>query len=418
MLLNAAYDTIPRTTTPHSGYHFDGSDRRFFEGWYWRLTLPGRGQSFAVIYSVEDPGSQRPTSGVGAQIMGPNDSYLLQYEEGTAGFWADPHELALGKVFAASPGCAPAAAPCPPERFEALVSEGFQVQGGRHQGRIVSREAGVVPGPAPSVASARWDFQITPRLGWGSPGQRQLSTAGWLAAVPIFEPHWQVLMAHGSASGWIEWGGERYAFQGVPTYAEKNWGGGFPSRWCWVQCNSFDGHPGTSVTAVCARRGVRLVPGLEEDVGLIGLHAAGDFHEFVPNKGDIEWEVEPWGTWRIHGENAEHTALVEASCPLEAGTVLRAPTADLGLAPFCRDSFSGRVRVRMWRRGEEGRAPPVVDCVSLEETGAVEVGGGPWWSGWKARAAMAGGVKALLNLPVDVEGLTGWLPGGLRPKGL
>ncbi len=59
-------------------------DRRFFEGWYWRLTLPGRGQSFAVIYSVEDPGSQRPTSGVGAQIMGPNDSYLLQYEEGSA----------------------------------------------------------------------------------------------------------------------------------------------------------------------------------------------------------------------------------------------------------------------------------------------------------------------------------------------
>lgn len=214
-------------------------DRRFFEGWYWRLTLPGRGQSFAVIYSVEDPGSQRPTSGVGAQIMGPNDSYLLQYEEGTAGFWADPHELALGKVFAASPGCAPAAAPCPPERFEALVSEGFQVQGGRHQGRIVSREAGVVPGPAPSVASARWDFQVTPRLGWGSPGQRQLSTAGWLAAVPIFEPHWQVLMAHGSASGWIEWGGERYAFQGVPTYAGERLGigrvAGGGAGWCCPQ---------------------------------------------------------------------------------------------------------------------------------------------------------------------------------------
>lgn len=22
---------------PHSGYHFDGSDRRFFEGWYWKV---------------------------------------------------------------------------------------------------------------------------------------------------------------------------------------------------------------------------------------------------------------------------------------------------------------------------------------------------------------------------------------------
>lgn len=23
--------------TPHSGYHFDGSDRRFFEGWYFKV---------------------------------------------------------------------------------------------------------------------------------------------------------------------------------------------------------------------------------------------------------------------------------------------------------------------------------------------------------------------------------------------
>ena len=33
----------------------------------------------------------------------------------------------------------------------------------------------------------------------------------------------------------------RYEFQDAPSYAEKNWGGGFPSKWHWVQCNSFDG---------------------------------------------------------------------------------------------------------------------------------------------------------------------------------
>jgi hypothetical protein len=26
-------------TTPHSGYHWDGSDRRFFEGWYWKVCI-------------------------------------------------------------------------------------------------------------------------------------------------------------------------------------------------------------------------------------------------------------------------------------------------------------------------------------------------------------------------------------------
>ena len=47
-------------------------------------------------------------------------------------------------------------------------------------------------------------------------------------------------MAHGLASGWIEWGGQRYEFKDAPSYAEKNWGGGFPKKWFWVQCNSWD----------------------------------------------------------------------------------------------------------------------------------------------------------------------------------
>ncbi len=34
--------------TPHSGYHWDGSSRRFFEGWYYRVTLPAERQTFAL----------------------------------------------------------------------------------------------------------------------------------------------------------------------------------------------------------------------------------------------------------------------------------------------------------------------------------------------------------------------------------
>lgn len=50
-----------------------------FEGWYFKVTLPGDGQSFALIYSVEDPAGGNKYSGVGAQVMGPDDGYLLQY---------------------------------------------------------------------------------------------------------------------------------------------------------------------------------------------------------------------------------------------------------------------------------------------------------------------------------------------------
>ena len=85
-------------TTPHSGYHFDYTNRRFFEGWYFKVratlfpvgmpacntwcilgfqiairqsgvqvTLPGEGNAFAFIYSVEDPGGGGENGGVGAQ---------------------------------------------------------------------------------------------------------------------------------------------------------------------------------------------------------------------------------------------------------------------------------------------------------------------------------------------------------------
>ncbi len=57
-----------RLVTPHSGYHYDGSGRRFFEGWYFKVTLPGDGQSFALIYSIESPDGKAGFSGVGAQV--------------------------------------------------------------------------------------------------------------------------------------------------------------------------------------------------------------------------------------------------------------------------------------------------------------------------------------------------------------
>lgn len=57
-------------------------------------------------------------------------------------------------------------------------------------------------------------------------------------------------MARGLASGWVEWGGKRYEFRDAPAYAEKNWGGGFPKRWFWVQCEKFNSEESIALTAV------------------------------------------------------------------------------------------------------------------------------------------------------------------------
>ena len=52
----------------------------------------------------------------------------------------------------------------------------------------------------------------------------QQSTAGWLSSLQIFEPGWQILMAHGLATGWIEWNGDRYDFENAPSLQRKELG--------------------------------------------------------------------------------------------------------------------------------------------------------------------------------------------------
>lgn len=414
---------VAAVLTPHSGYHFDGLPRRFFEGWYWKVVMPETGQSFALIYSIEDPLGNTDQAGVGLQVMGPNDGYICQFSQSTSGFWAERNSLALGATFrAASSGSqGPALTGMVSEdQFFRQVEHGFQASDTMQTGRMVALETGAAGPPMSTVPSASWSLTIEPKAGWGpTKADAQKATAGWLSVLPIFEPHWQVLMAHGTASGWLQWGGQRYEFRDAPAYAEKNWGGGFPSKWHWIQCNSFDGYPGLSVTAVGARRGLVLgVQGVEEDVGLIGVHLEnGDFVEMVPWNSDLKWDVDPWGRWRIRAINERYEAVVEATCADTAGTVLRAPTSSMGLAPFCKDTFFGQCRLRVWRRsGGTKQGAPLVDASS--STAALEVGGGPWWSAWHTRAEMKEPFRSLVQAPLDVGLLGRVLPDALKPPGL
>ena len=106
--------------TPHSGYHWDGTDGRFFEGWYFKVEpsvrapfsvelrfqvmIPKDKDSFALIYSVEDPKGNSSSSGIGAQIMGPQDGYMVQYDYDVSKFWASTSSLMLGACFETKSG--------------------------------------------------------------------------------------------------------------------------------------------------------------------------------------------------------------------------------------------------------------------------------------------------------------------------
>ncbi|CAA7410103.1 unnamed protein product [Spirodela intermedia] len=397
--------------TPHSGFHFDGTSRQFFEGWYFKVSIPECRQSFCFMYSVENPSFTKPLgtlegvvygtrfTGVGAQILGADDKYICQYSQESNNFWGSRHELMLGNTFTAKEGSKTPTGEVSPAEFNRCVSEGFQVTPIWHQGFI--RDDGR-SNYLRTVKTARWEYSTRPVYGWGDVKSKQKSTASWPAVLPVFEPHWQVCMAGGLSTGWIEWDGERFEFEDAPSYSEKNWGAGFPRKWFWVQCNVFKGASGE--VALTAGGGRRLLPGLSdiyESTAMIGVHFGGNFYEFVPWDGAVNWEIAPWGFWRICGENKSFLVELEATTT-EPGTPLRAPTPEAGLVTACKDTCFADLTLKIWERKSDGsKGELVLDVTST--MAAVEVGGGPWFDTWKGSGDVPEPIKQVLRLPINAE---------------
>lgn len=339
-----------RDQTPHSGFHWDGSSRRFFEGWYFRVTLPDVGQTFAFMYSIEDPQGGKPQSGGTAQILGANDEYLCRTFPDVSLFWGDPNNLALEHRRHRTK-----------KRFDRAIEEGYHATTTWHSGKLIE----------PNGNYAEWEYSTQPIYYWGDRNQPQQSTAGWLSSLQIFEPGWQILMAHGLSTGWINWNGKVYRFENAPAYSEKNWGGAFPTKWFWLNCNAFDNEPDLALTAGGGRRGVLW---WMESVAMVGIHHRGKFYEFVPWNAEVNWLISPWGYWRMDAFNRDYrvTLIGETHLP---GTPLRAPTQE-GMQFVCKDTMRGNVTVEL--RDASDRI--IVNAKS--SLCGLEVGGSPWDETW------------------------------------
>ncbi len=348
----------PLFTGPHSGYHWRGQSKRFFEGWYFRLTLPEVAQTFAFMYSIDDPAGGTDHSGGAVQILGPDATYCCRTFPDAHRFWAWTHQLGLGHWRTAK-GVRPRY--LEPTAFSHQVSEGYQVCGGHHQGKLLH--------PSGTV-QAEWNYEITPVASWGS--QTQQATAGWLSYLPVFDPGWQVLLADGKASGWVSWQGKHYAFKDAPAYAEKNWGGAFPVKWFWIQCNAFEERPELSITAV---GGIRDVLSWQENIGLIGIHCSGHFYEFISTQTRFTWQVEPWGKWHMSAQDYRYRVEIVGYAS-DKGALVRVPTLE-GLQWLCRDTTHGRLSIRLW---EIKSGQLLIDASS--DLAGLEVGGGPWDEAW------------------------------------
>lgn len=355
-------------STPHQGYHWDGRTGRFFEGWYFRLTLPNCGQTFAFMYSIDDPAGGTPLAGGSAQILGPDEQYLCRTLPNPHQFWAWPDALGLGHWrYSSLPQPAQYLAA---QEFDTHVQEGYQVTATWHQGRLRDPRTGAI---------ATWQYTTQPCYGWGNPHAAQLATAGWLSYWPIFEPGWQILMAHGRSSGWIEWQGQRYTFEQAPAYAEKNWGSAFPTKWFWIQANAFAEHPDLTVTAAGGRRQVLT---WMESVGLVGIHYQGQFYSWQSWDSQVAWQVEPWGDWRIQAQNQAYHVELHGTTD-RPGAYVRVPTRE-GLVFNCRDTTQGRLTLtlRDCRR-------KVILLQATTDLAGLEIGGSPWDETWRVGAPIA-----------------------------
>ena len=124
---------------PHSGYHrIVGFDRPFFEGWYFRVTLPEARDNLSLIYHVFDPDAKSsPRRAAGAQVCAPGGGYLFRESPNVDAFDAHPRHLALrmpmepGSRAASGDARSPPSGSSPEEEF-------FEVSdaGARHRGYL------------------------------------------------------------------------------------------------------------------------------------------------------------------------------------------------------------------------------------------------------------------------------------------
>ena len=353
---------------PHAGYHGAGADpnKPFFEGWYLRLITKTQG-SIALIFHVFDPHTRRQSlrRGVGMQIISPVGTAFTESSDLTT-FRASSRDLEIRNFFPSS-------------------RDYFRLTENQASGRATSAQG--------EVMSAEFCFDILPEIGWGGGDDaRQYSTAGWLAAFPVFEPHYQVLISKGKAVGSLSTTNRDgietlFNLTDATVYLEKNWGGSFPSQWWWIQCNTF--RNGLCLTSTGGRRNLPFLNQEEEEVALVALHWNGKFLPFPT----VSWSVR-WGEWKVEGEYGDYSVKLEGTCD-DTGIPVKCPTLS-GMDEIARETFHGEIRVMLYEKGAL-----ILDETSCEA--CLEVGGLPWSSMiWKGEPAMKEPLKSLV-MNVELE---------------
>lgn len=198
-----------RATWHPERYHGWGRDRRYFEGWYYKLVSAGRQHAMAVI-----PGISRPESGA------PHS--FIQVMDGNA-CRSEYHRFEAGAF-------RPEA-----DRFEVKVAENL------FSGQEIRLDLPGLQGNIRFDNTTPWPKML------GAPG-----IMGWYSFVPFMQCFHGIVSMHHRLSGSLEYQGQVLDFTGGTGYIEKDWGRSFPKAYVWMQSNHFDATDRVSLVASVA----------------------------------------------------------------------------------------------------------------------------------------------------------------------
>jgi len=228
-----------RATWHPDEYHGWGREKRYFEGWYFKVIDAAQTQALAFIpgISMDEKGQKHAF----IQVMN-GKRHEAQYH-----------------------------------RFEAdqfLPSDhSFLVQLGEN---YFSRDAFKVnlPGVKGEIRSS--GHSLWPKM-LGAPG-----IMGWYSFVPFMQCFHGIVSMNHQLEGSLEIDGRSYDFNGGKGYIEKDWGHSFPKAYIWMQCNHFAGGEGSSLMASVAH-----IPWLGSHfIGFIcGFLHEGKLHRFATYTG-------------------------------------------------------------------------------------------------------------------------------------
>lgn len=294
---------------PFNVYQYKpGSEKPWFEWWYYKVVIPETGESFFFVYGIVNPWDKW---------------HKLKGTRAYVGMGDFQGKEQVENLF-------------PIEDFKASYDQTL-VEVGNQQATDVHFSGNL---DHQSQDQYSWDVSINKDWSYNA--------TGWATGKGITDIEWYPAQAGAHCSGTIISKNQLYQFTNAPCYQDRNWGTEFPAWWTWIVSNQFNENS-ESVLAVGGGmpkyRGRKLpIQGVS-----IGLRHKGINYHFRPNDLDIvKTDITP-NKWEMSGQNEKYKVTVSAFAPKEKFMDLKfvTPTGEIF---HDYETLNGKVKVQIFHK--------------------------------------------------------------------